>query len=458
MMAPSALETDPQTAHAAIDLRRLAPADAARLVEIVFTLGRHGAIVASRRGPHLLLAPRRRAPKAVAVALRRSFTELGPTFIKLGQLVASSPGLFPTALSDEFRSLLDRVPPESTATARRIVERELQVPIEALFSHFDERPIASASIAQVHDATLHDGTRVAVKVRRPRLRRRIERDLRLLRLLAIALERAGAVGELANPVAIVEDFAATLSEELDFRNEARAMQAFAAQRRASRADLAVVVPSTIDGLVTQRVLIMTFIEGTPIDDERSLQRAGHDPEAILRTAVRAWIESALVHGEFHGDVHAGNLLVTPRGEVAFLDFGIVGSLDAATLAVLRTTLPAVLLGRDFEAAARAVFDLAAVGRPSASAADAAVDLEALITPQLGARLADISYAEVLGQVLRVATRYRVRLPREFVLVVKQLLYIERYSKALAPDLQVLADPSILAQLLGLNDEGDVPWP
>ncbi len=435
-------------AEATVDLRRLSPGDAGRLVEIAVTLARHGVLVAARRGPLLVLQPHRRAPRAIAVALRRSFTDLGPTFVKLGQLIASSPGLFPEVLADEFRSLLDRLPAEPAGRVRSVIEGELGAPVTSLFAAFGDDPLAAASIAQVHAATLHDGTRVAVKVRRPRLKARVERDLRLLRLLASILQHAGAVGEMANPVAIVEDFAATLRSELDFRNEAAFMVEFARNLAASGDNHRVVVPRPVEGMVSPRVMVMTFIEGTPIDDMVALRTAGADLEELLRVVVRAWIEAALVHGLFHGDVHAGNLFVTSGGQLAFLDFGIMGRLDGRTRDVLRRLLPALLVEADYVSAVHAVFELGAISRPTDNWADAAHELGAMVEPLRAARLSDIDYAEILGHVVRLAARYHVRLPGDLVLVVKQLLYFERYSKKLAPDYQILADPTILVHLLG----------
>lgn len=444
----------PPVAEATVDLRRLSPRDARRLLDIVLTLARHGLLVVAQRGPILVLRPRRQAPRAAAVALRRSFTDLGPTFVKLGQLIASSPGLFPEIVSTEFRRLLDRLPAEPAPRVRRVIERELGAPVHDLFATFDDVPLAAASIAQVHAATLHDGTRVAVKIRRPRLRARIERDLRLMRLLAAVLQRAGTVGELANPVAIVEDFATTLRSELDFRNEAACMADFARNLSTVGDNSRVVVPVPVETMVSPRVLVMTFVDGTPIDDLEALATRDHDLEDVLRVAVRAWVEAALIHGMFHGDVHAGNLFVTPDGGVAFLDFGIVGHLDLHTRSVLKHLLPAVLVEGDYERAVRAVFELGAVRKPAEELVGAAEDLERLVAPLLTARLSDISYGEILGQVLQVSTRYSVRLPRELVLVVKQLLYFERYAKQLAPDYQILADPSILSYLLGPGDTLD----
>jgi predicted unusual protein kinase regulating ubiquinone biosynthesis (AarF/ABC1/UbiB family) len=414
------------------------PSDATRLAEIMLVLARHG----------VTSAPRNRPQRSLVVALRRSFADLGPTYIKFGQLVASSPGLFPALVTDEMRKLLDDVAPEPAWRIRRIVQRELGAPVESLFAHFDDTPVAAASIAQVHRAVLHDGTVVAVKVRRPHLRGRIEQDLRLLRLLAGVIARAGALGEMLNPTAIVDDLATTLRAELDFRGEAAAMTQFAANLDASGAHPDVVVPRVIDGMVGQRVIVMTFVEGVPVDNGAALRAAGHDLEGIVRTSVGAWIDGLLHYGFFHGDVHAGNLFVTPAGEVAFLDFGIVGRLDEHVRAVLLRTLPALLFEADYRAVVQAVFDLGAASPDGPVDIDrAAQDVRALLEPTLAKPLGEISYGESFSKVLEVATRYHVVLPRELVLVAKQLMYFERYAKELAPDYVMLSDPRILQHVL-----------
>ncbi len=423
------------------------PIDAARVGEIVMALARNGVITVARRGGRVVLQPRRQAPRAVAVALRRSFADLGPTYVKFGQIIASSPGLFPAFLATELRRLLDSVPPEPVAKVRRVIERDLGQPVEMLFREFEDVPLAAASIAQVHRARLIDGTDVAVKVRRPHLRARIDQDLRLLGLLAGVLAHAGALGETLNPVAIVDDLALTLRAELDFRREAASMVTFAANLESFGANHECVVPRPVDGMVTERVLVMTFVEGTPIDDGAALRAAGHDLEGLVRTGVRAWLEGALEHGLFHGDVHAGNLFVTPGGAVAFLDFGIMGRLDDRTRLVLRRALPAMLVDGDFRAVVRAVFDLGAATRP-VDLERATADVRDLVEPLVDKPLGEVSYGEMLGHVLRVATSYHVVLPRELVLVVKQLLYFERYAKELAPRYRMLADPGILEHLVG----------
>ncbi len=433
-------------AEATIDLRHVAPTDVTRLVEIVFTLMRHGVLTVVRRGPYLVMQPRDRAPRAMAVALRHSFAHLGPTFVKLGQLIASSPGLFPDAFSQEFRRLLDSVPPEPTAKIKATIRRELGKPVEELFASFNDEPIAAASIAQVHEAWLHDGTRVAVKIRRPNLSGRINRDLRLLRYLAGVVERSGTIGEMANPVAIVEDFGVALRSELDFHNEAAAAVEFEANLRSFGDNDRIVAPLPIEGMVAKRVMVMNFIEGVSVDDAERLVADNHDLEELLLLGVRSWMEAALIHGFFHGDVHAGNLFVTPDSKVVFLDFGTMGRLEEKHRKALLTALPAVLVERNYTQAVQAMFSLGATTQP-VDIAVAAEDVRELVEPLLNRPLGQISYGEIFSQVLLVATRHRVRLPREMVLVVKQLLYFERYSKEMAPDYQLLGDQRILKYML-----------
>ena len=391
-------------------------------------------------------------------ALRRSFEELGPTYVKLAQLVASSPGLFPDVLADELRACLDNVPPVPYGRVSALIESELGAHHEELFRTFDREPLASASIAQVHAATLQDGTEVVVKVQRPGIGRLLDSDLRILHKLATGLDRVSAKGRMANPVAVVEDFATTLSEELNFMIEARSMERFGQVLHHSGASgVGVRVPKVHWELTSPRVLTMERIHGYKIDDLASLQATGWDLGRALKRAVRAWLEAALEHGFFHGDVHAGNLMLDTDGNVVFLDFGICGTFDDETRHIVRRGLPALLVSGDFEAVAQAIFDMGAVLNPS-SLEESAKDIAEIVEPILGRPLSEISYGQVLIDIVRIGTRYEVRLPRELVLVAKQLLYFERYAKLMAPDWAILADPELLAFLFGdmASDEvGDV---
>ncbi len=419
-----------------------------RLAGTSLVLARHG-IRGARRW-------RAGEPKDVVAAneVRCAFEELGPTYVKLAQLIASSPGLFPDVLADEFRSCLDEVPPVPLEEVRAVLVEELGAPPEEVFARFDVIPLASASIAQVHTALLHDGEEVVVKVQRPGIRARLEGDLRILMRLARVLERTSAKSRMANPVAVVEDFAATLSEELNFVNEARAMERFDGNLRRFGTNEGVRVPSVRWPYTTPRVLTMERIHGYKIDDLASLGTLGWDLGGALKKGVRAWMEAALEHGFFHGDVHAGNLMIDHDGNVVFLDFGIVGRLDDKTKEVIRHGLPALLVHGDFVEVAKAIYEMGAVLKPVALE-EASRDIAEIVEPILGRPLSEISYGQVLIDIVRIGTRYEVRLPRELVLVAKQMLYFERYAKLMAPDWAILNDPELIGFLFDGLDEHTV---
>lgn len=401
------------------------------------------------------VARRRKAPggrqQVAAEELREAFAELGPTYVKLAQLVASSPGLFPAVLADEFRSLLDMVPPIPYERIVAVITEELGAAPEVVFKRFDPKPLASASIAQVHTAQLVDGEEVVVKVQRPDIRARIEGDLRILMRIARILERTSAKGRMANPVAVVEDFAATLSDELNFVTEGRSMEVFERNLRAFGGNDSVRVPSVRWPFTTPRVLTMERINGYKIDDLAQLGETGWDLAGALKKGVRAWMEAALEHGFFHGDVHAGNLMMDSEGKVVFLDFGIMGSLDPETKEIIRHGLPALLVDGDFREVAKAIYEMGAVLNPQ-DLEESARDIAAIVEPIIGKPLSEISYGQILVDIVRIGTRYEVRLPRELVLVAKQMLYFERYAKLIAPDWNILNDPELIGFLFdGLDN-------
>lgn len=394
-------------------------------------------LVLLRHALGLVVPSRRPLSKRAAEATRAAFAELGPTYVKLAQLIASSPGLFPEVLADELRSLLDRVPPVAPAHVERVVRTELGTP----FAAFDPVPLASASIAQVHAATLTDGREVVVKVQRPGIRPVLEQDVRILRVLARVIERVSRTGRMASPLAVVDDFATTLRGELDFYREAQAMERFAAlvERPGVR------VPEVHWAHTTTRVLTMERIHGHTIDDVAARDERPEVFEAALKRGVLSWLEAALLHGFFHGDGHAGNLMVDRDGSLVYLDFGITGELDEKTRDILCRGLPALIMGGDYRTLAMAVYELGAVLDP-ADLDESAADIEAIVGPILGRPLSEISYGEVLVDIIRVGTRYDVRLPAELVLVAKQLLYFERYAKLIAPNWNILTDEMLVSFL------------
>jgi predicted unusual protein kinase regulating ubiquinone biosynthesis (AarF/ABC1/UbiB family) len=414
-------------------------------------------VLASGGVGFLVDAVREPAGPAAARRLRRAFEALGPTYVKLGQLVASSPGLFPDVLAEEFRACLDRVPAIPWAQVVAVVTAELGAPPAELFAHFAPEPLAAASIAQVHAATLADGAEVVVKVQRPGLRSRLDADLVILHRAARLLERTSARGRMANPVAVVEDFAASLAQELDFLAEGRSMERFGANLRSFGANDRVRVPAVHWPLTTARVLTMERIRGVGINELTPADAAGLDLDGALRAAVRAWLEAALEHGFFHGDVHAGNLMIDDDGRIIFLDFGICGELEDRARHTIRRVLPALLVQRDYHAVATAIYELGAILRP-ADLDHAADDIATIVEPLLTRPLSEISYGAILVEVIRIGTRYEVRLPRELVLVAKQLVYFERYGKLMAPDWAVLNDPELLRFLFQTLAGGDADTP
>ncbi len=426
-------------------IRGFGPREVGRAVTTAGVLAHHGL----RFLPHVRKKGMR-AKKASSEA-KYAFASLGPTYVKLAQLVASSPGLFPAVLSDEFRSLLDEVPAFDYGDVRQVIIEELGDDPDVIFARFDRVPLASASIAQVHTAQLHDGEEVVVKIQRPGIKERVEGDLRILMRIAKLLERTSK-GRMANPIAVVEDFAATLSEELNFVSEARAMEAFEVNLRAFGKNDGIRIPSVRWPWTTRRVLTMERIYGYKIDDLFELNTKGWDLAGTLKQGVRAWMEAALEHGYFHGDVHAGNLMIDEDGVMVFLDFGIMGRLDAKTKEVIRHGLPALLIDGDFKEVARAIYELGAILNPEDLEASSK-DIAEMLEPIMGAPLSEISYGEILVDIVQIGTRYEVRLPREMVLVAKQMLYFERYAKLMAPDWNIMNDTEIIAFLFdGLQSE------
>jgi aarF domain-containing kinase len=372
--------------------------------------------------------------------LREGFEHLGPTYVKLAQLVASSDGMFPDAYCLEFQRCLDRVPAFSAAEVKTIVREELGKPLEEVFLSLDEMPMASASIAQVHCAVLRDGTEVVLKVQRPKLHRIVAADLRVLRWLARVLELF-PLTESARPVGIVEDFASNLGEELDFRNEAKNLDQFN-QIMVEHGFSGVASPKPFHALSGPRVLVMERFYGVRIDDKQALAAYADQLEDKLIMGMRAWFRCLLVHGFFHGDVHAGNLMVLDDGRIGFLDFGIVGRFKGARQRLVSDFLIATATN-DYKKLAHTMLEMSEMtGDEAALAADLERHMGPLLDPGKPAK-----YADLLPVITRTSMRYRAPMPRDFVLILKQMIYFDRYAKLLAPKLNIFSDPRIIRNLM-----------
>ncbi len=390
---------------------------------------------------------RRRAPGTPASRtglsrrLRKAFERLGPTYIKLGQIISSGEGIFPEELVREFRLLRDRVPAEAYEDVVKIVEADLGRPLDAVFSDFTTEPIAAASIAQVHAAHLIDGTPVVVKVQRPAVADMVRRDLAAMSWIAPWLIGRIPVSALANPPALVELFAETIVEELDFRLEAENMLDIA--RVLGRAEeRAVVVPRPHPTLVTKRVLVMERLSGFSFDDVEGMRAAGVDTRAVVRACMITLLEGCMLHGVFHGDLHGGNLLVRADGKVALLDYGITGRLtEARRLAFLRLLVGGTL--NDVRIQLSALIDLGAL--------PVGIDLEAVITDlELEGPIKDptnMSSDELtreLQQLVKKLLGYGAKMPKELMLFVKDMLFIDGALATLAPDVDLFAEITWIA--------------
>ena len=370
----------------------------------------------------------------------QTFADLGPTYVKFGQIIASSPGAFGESMSREFRGLLDRVPPADTGEVHKLLTEELGGDPSELFATFDEEPFASASIAQVHYATLHSGEEVVVKIQRPGIRRRVAADLQILQRFAQAVELA-KLGRRLSAQDVVADFSDNLAEELDFRLEAQSMDAWVAHMHASPLGKNIRVPQVYWDFTGERVLTMERIQGVRIDDAAAIRKAGFDGTELVKALLFSVFEGGLRHGLFHGDLHAGNICVDDQGRIIFFDFGIMGRIDPRTRWLLRELVHSLLVKKDHAAAGKIVVLMGAVGtmKPEAQAAR---DLESFATPLTMTSLGDMSYADIGRQLSTLADAYDVKLPRELVLIGKQFLYVERYMKLLAPKWQMMSDPQL----------------
>ncbi|MEO7399104.1 MAG: AarF/UbiB family protein [Ilumatobacteraceae bacterium] len=390
-------------------------------------------IARKRRGRYVTTEASR---SDVSLRLRRAAEALGPTYIKLGQIISSGDGLFPPELVKQFKLCRDRVAPESWTDIRRMVEADLGARIEDVFSSFDTAPLAAASIAQVHAATLRTGESVVVKVQRPAVSTLVRKDLRVMAWLAPHLVGRIPIAALANPPALVELFAETIVEELDFRMEAANMLDVATVLTTLKQDR-LVVPRPHPLLVTRRVLVMERLTGFNFDDVTGMHDAGIDTEAVIRAGMISFMEGAMIEGIFHGDLHGGNMFVLADGRTALLDFGIVGRLTTPRrLAFLRMMIGATT--NDVKGQVAALRDLGAL--PHDTDLDAVIRDLRLDQPAIDpTTLTGEELVKEVQRVVKALLGYGARLPKELMLYVKNMVFLDGAIARLAPELDVLAE-------------------
>ncbi len=371
--------------------------------------------------------------------MRLAFQELGPSFIKLAQVISSSPGTFPPLLVEEFAHCQDDVPPEPWEQVAKTLEEEL-LDLRGHFRWIDWTPIAAASIAQVYPATLADGTEVVLKVQRTGLDQTLRQDLAIMLTGAHLLVRLVPSTSAVNPVGVIEDFADNLVQELDFAAEASHME----RLRGILKGWPIRIPQVYNNLSTAKVLCMERLYGIKISDTTALLKAGIYLPNLVDTIVGSLIYSALNYGFFHGDGHPGNMLVLPSGELGLLDFGIVGQLNDEDRITVSELL-AALIDRRFDQVALAVVKLSQATNVDIAAAVA--DLNQLTAKYLSGPIDQIPVARLLADAIRSANRQGVILPKDLVLLFKQILYLDGLGRRLNPNFDVFADGARFKQYL-----------
>lgn len=367
---------------------------------------------------------------SLAVRIRRALEELGPTFVKFGQVMSLRSDLLPDDLIAELRKLQDTVPPFPFEEVRAVVMEELGAPVKELFGTFNEEPLAAASIAQVHRATLKDGTEVVVKVERPGIEEVIRKDLDIMRGLARLCERYIPESARYDPAGLVDEFEKAITRELDFVLEGRSWERF---RENFEGDLRVHVPRVIEDLTQRRVLTAEFSPGKKVSELP--EEKGKKRHEIARRINDLYLTQILDHGFFHADPHPGNIFVMDDGSICFHDFGIVGELDGRMKEDL-TDLFISFVERDMDGIVDAYLSMGVV--------DVEIDRETFkrdisdfINAYYRLPMKDFSFAEVMRNLIIIGKRYRIKVKRELLLLGKTFMGVESIVRSLDPEFNLV---------------------
>ncbi|MBX7230504.1 MAG: AarF/ABC1/UbiB kinase family protein [Bdellovibrionales bacterium] len=354
--------------------------------------------------------------------------KLGPTFVKLGQLLATRPDLIPADYVDEFCKLHDQVPSLPFTEIEKVLVKHFGREWRNVFSSIEEQALGAASIAQVHRAKLLDGSPVVVKIQRPGIESVIREDMSILFFLAEMLERYFPEARPFNPVGIVEEFSKALSLETNFIIEANNIRRF--QQNFAK-EPHVKIPTVYGDYTGQKVLVMEALDGIPLSQPASLEQEGINPETILRHGLKAYLKMVFSDGLFHGDLHAGNLLVLKENKIGLIDFGVVGRLNNKTQTAIANMLLA-LAEEDYDRLAYLYVDLA----PYNDQVDVdlfARDLRDLIAPYCGLTLKHVNLGKILLDSTFIAARQGLILPSELVLYFKSIVAVEGMGRMIVRD-------------------------
>ena len=370
-------------------------------------------------------------PSPRAKRLRLALEELGPTFIKMGQLLSTRTDIVPSDIFQELQKLQDQVPPAATAEIIQEIELELGSPLKTVFSDFDEEPIAAASIGQVYRARLKTGEEVVVKAQRPDIRKIIEDDIDIIRSLVRLAERHLPEIKMYDPVGVMDEFARSIRRELDYTLEGRNMDRFA---RDFAGDDSVYIPRVYWKFTSGRVLTMELIDGIKVSQIEELRAAGLDPKKIALKGAEAYLKQIFVHGFFHADPHPGNICVLPGEVIGFMDFGVVGRLSPE----MATRLNKVLIAMARKDAAGVAEELLQINivDDDTNTDDLKADIAEFVDRYYGFALNQIQMAELVREIGAILARYGVRINRQLSLLGKTLAGTEGMGRQLDPDFNI----------------------
>ena len=363
--------------------------------------------------------------------LREALEELGPIFVKFGQTLSTRPDLLPDDIGEELARLQDKVPPFPGEQAVTIIEAAFGESLDTHFAEFNREPVASASVAQVHFARLHDGKEVAVKVLRPDIEPVIKRDLELLYALARLALRYWPTAQRLRPVEVVDEFAKTLADELDLMREA----ANASQLRGNfENDSRMYVPEVYWDFCRQNVMVMERIDGIPMAEMDRIINSGIDMKQLAHNGTEIFFTQAFRDGFFHADMHPGNLFITDDGQYRAVDFGIMGSLGEADKRYLAENFLG-FFNRDYRAVAEAHLRAGWIPRDT-RVEDFEAAIRAVCEPIFAKPIKDISFGRLLMNLFRTARRFNMEVQPQLVLLEKTMFQIEGLGRKLYPDLDL----------------------
>lgn len=413
-----------------------------RLRDIVYAFTRHGfGYIMKELGLlDLLSVPKRlfaegsktKGVRTTGERIRMFLEELGPTFIKIGQIASTRPDIIPADIIQELVKLQDKVSLFSFEDVKKIVEEELADPMESLFAKFNETPIAAASIGQVHQAVLLTGERVAIKVQRPNIKNVIETDLEILQELARLAESRLDWAKRYQVRDIVEELAMSLRQELDYEAEARNSERVA---NSFKDNPKVLIPKVYWEYTTAKILTMEYVEGIKLNDIEKLHLEGFDTKVIGETVVNTIFQQILIDGFFHGDPHPGNLLALSSGEIAFMDFGIVGRLSPKMRYHVASFVIA-MMKQNTDEVIQTIKHMGLVPE-TVNHERLRADVDQLREKYSTIPFSNMRIGRAVNDLFTVAFRHRIKLPTDLTILGKTLLTIEGVVERLAPDLSII---------------------